>query len=94
MDFFLFFLLVQGAVFGGFCSYIAVEKRRNKNNWFALGFFFSILALIAIAAVPALKKLSASTANPDLHVKCPDCREYISKQSKQCEYCGCRLISQ
>ncbi len=46
-------VLVQAYVFGKFCAFIAKEKNRDSASWFYLGFFFSLLALVAIAAVPA-----------------------------------------
>lgn len=49
-------LFIQGAVFGGFCAYIAGTKNRSQFNWFILGGFFSLIALITIAVVPALDK--------------------------------------
>ena len=48
--------VIWGLVFGGFCSYLAKEKNRDGGNWFALGFFFSLIALITIAALPAKAK--------------------------------------
>ena len=35
-------------IFGIFCSYIASQKNRNPIIWFFLGFFFSLIALVAI----------------------------------------------
>ena len=31
---------------------------------------------------------------PATHVRCPDCRELIAKESRVCKYCGCKLIPQ
>jgi hypothetical protein len=47
-------LLSQAIVFGVFCSYIAAEKGRPGSSWFWLGFFFSLLAVLALIAVPKL----------------------------------------
>jgi len=56
-------LLLQAIACGLFCGYIAGEKRRSFGNWFILGFFFSIFALIAIASIPTIAiKLTASKA--------------------------------
>lgn len=58
----LFFLLiVQGLVFGFFCSYIAKEKNRDGQSWFWLGFFFSILAVLALIAVPKIESDASIT---------------------------------
>lgn len=52
MEIILLILIVQGLVFGFFCSYIAREKNRDSGSWFWLGFAFSILAVLALVAVP------------------------------------------
>jgi hypothetical protein len=56
----LLLLLIQGTVVGLLCSYVAEQKHRSKFNWFILGFFFSLLALVALAAIPALQSGSAA----------------------------------
>lgn len=33
-------------------------------------------------------------ARPETHVRCPDCRKLVPKESNLCEYCGCKLIPQ
>lgn len=67
MEYLLFALLIQGLVFGFFCSYIAKEKNRGGINWFCLGFFFSILAVFALIAVPRIdKKESNDDSNPSI----------------------------
>jgi hypothetical protein len=44
---------VSGLVFGGACATLAANKNRDPLGWFALGFFFSLVALIVIAALSA-----------------------------------------
>lgn len=56
----IFLLLIQGTVVGLLCSYVAGQKHRSKFNWFFLGFFFSLLALVALAAIPALHSGAAA----------------------------------
>jgi len=60
--------VIQAFVFGFFCGYIAQEKGRSYGSWFALGFFFSILAVFALIAVPkvesASRKVSDGGARP------------------------------
>jgi len=51
-------LLVQAIIFGGFSSFIAREKKRNATNWFILGFLFSLLAVLALIAIPPLDKIT------------------------------------
>lgn len=48
----------SGIVFGGACAILAANKNRDPLGWFALGFFFSIIALIVIAALSAVEKSS------------------------------------
>jgi hypothetical protein len=45
---------IQGLVFAFFCGYIAEEKGRSSGTWFLLGFFFSIVAVLALVAVPRI----------------------------------------
>ena len=56
MEIVLIALIIQGIVFGFFCSYIAKEKNRDGTAWFWLGFLFSILAVFALIAVPKIDK--------------------------------------
>lgn len=35
-----------------------------------------------------------TTATPNTHVKCPDCRELILKDARKCKHCGCTLMPQ
>lgn len=54
-------VLVSGVAFGGTSAFIAANKNRDSLGWFCLGFFFSIFALVAICAVPALEKAREDT---------------------------------
>lgn len=45
------------------CSYISINKKKSPYLWFALGFFFGILALLAIFILP--KKEIIITAEPN-----------------------------
>ncbi len=62
--FFLLLMRIQGVLVGSLCSYVAGQKNRSKGNWFFLGFLFSLLALIALAAVPTLSKKDESRHAP------------------------------
>jgi hypothetical protein len=48
--------VILWSVIAGFAAYVASQKGRNPIVWFIIGFLFSILGLIAIAAVPSLSK--------------------------------------
>lgn len=56
METFWIILLVQAFVFGSFCAFIAKEKDRDSAGWFWLGFLFSLIAVLALIAVPKLEK--------------------------------------
>lgn len=57
-------IILQALVFGGFCSWLAKQKDRDAVGWFFLGLCFSLIALIAIAAVP-----NSSTASNTVKVE-------------------------
>lgn len=56
METFLMIFLLQAFIFGGFCAFIAKEKNRDSAGWFFLGFLFSLIAVLALIAVPKLDK--------------------------------------
>lgn len=47
-----FFSVLWGSITGGFCFWLAGEKGYIQKQWFWLGFFFGLLAFIALCAVP------------------------------------------
>lgn len=51
-------LIISSIVAGGFSAYVAEQKNRSGLNWFILGAAFSVLALIALIAIPKLEKES------------------------------------
>lgn len=57
MDFSLI-VFTSGIVFGGACAILAANKNRDLLGWFVLGFLFSIIALIVIAALSPAEKQS------------------------------------
>lgn len=54
-------IFATGVVFGGACAILAANKNRDPLGWFALGFFFSIIALIVIAALSSAETSSANS---------------------------------
>ena len=94
-------LLFQGLIFGFFCSYVAREKNRNSAAWFWLGFFFSFIALIALAAVPAIAATASYLGTNDYATKttsntnprigtCPSCEYEAELSFVHCPKCGPR----
>lgn len=43
---------IFGLLFGGLCSYEAKRKGRSHQDWFLLGFLFSIAALLILHFLP------------------------------------------
>ena len=63
--------------------------------------YFALLPIVlwAPVAIFTYRKMMmnyvlSKKPSPNTHVRCPDCRELILKESKTCSYCGCRLIPQ
>ena len=56
----IFLILVQGAIFGSFCAFIATDKNRDSIGWFLLGFCFSFLPLLALVALSRLEDTEPS----------------------------------
>jgi hypothetical protein len=54
----VFLVVLQALACGLFCRYVAQEKGRNYRVWFALGYFFSIFALLSLVALPRVKSES------------------------------------
>lgn len=86
----ILFLWLIVAVFTGA---IASSKKRSFLGWFILGFLFSIIALIAVAAMPALPGKAAGntplrTESPKV---CPDCKAQNSRAFRYCSNCGAPL---
>jgi tetratricopeptide (TPR) repeat protein len=61
--------IISGLITGGFSTFIAKEKNRDQFGWFALGFIFSIIALIALIAVPKLEKINVKNSGSKPNAK-------------------------
>ena len=53
-------LIIQALVFAGFCSFVAKEKNRDSFSWFLLGLLFSVIAMLALIAVPIIEETTGS----------------------------------
>ena len=74
----IFIILLNGIIFGAFCSNLADKKGYSSGSWFAGGFFFGIIALIAIAGLPVKWEEFNNLK------ECPDCREMINIYANVC----------
>ncbi|WP_339859108.1 hypothetical protein [Pseudohongiella acticola] len=52
--------VLHGFILGGFCTFVAGEKHRDQFAWAILGFFFGVVALLAVVGVPRLEKSAAT----------------------------------
>jgi hypothetical protein len=48
----------------------------------------------AVAAEQEKINSDTSKPQPNSHVKCPDCRQFVRKEANRCRHCSCKLIPQ
>lgn len=85
--------VLTGLVFGGFCAHTAMGKGYSPSQWFALGFFFSVAAQLALLSKPSLRDAPApsglakipATASPIL---CRACGSANHPTARNCIRCG------
>lgn len=88
MELIVTIFVLHGFILGGFCAFVAGEKHRDQFAWAILGFFFSIVALLALIGVPSLQ------AQPVTEAKSPGTNEkaaplgYITHDGKRW-VCSC-----
>ncbi len=78
----IFVLIALWTTCAGFAAFIAKSKRRDAVGWFLLGLMFGILALIAIAAVPALAE-PQSTSEQQRHSAQDELKAERSKSRRE-----------
>lgn len=70
----------------------ASNRGRSGFMWFLLSLVISpLLAFVLLLVLRNLKE-DEGKPNPNTHVRCPDCREFVLKEAKVCKHCGCKLI--
>ena len=53
---FIILIILWKITFAFFCWYVAKEKNRSQVSWFVLGLLFSIIAMLALIAIPVKVK--------------------------------------
>jgi hypothetical protein len=83
-------LLALWLIVGVFTGVIAGSKNRSGFGWFLLGICFSLIALVAVAAMPALPGKAAGNApmKTESPKVCPDCKASNSRAFRYCSQCG------
>jgi hypothetical protein len=87
-------------VVAGFTAAIANAKGRSGFGWFCLGFLFSVLALIAVAAMPRLDATpvvadaSAPGGAAEPVKRCPRCAETVKAAAQLCRFCQHEFASE
>ena len=70
------------SIFTGIISYAIAENKGHTGNslslWFAIGFFFSVLGVVASLLISKVKV-------------CPSCKESVKSDAVLCEHCGSKL---
>jgi len=77
--------LINGIICGAFCANLAGKKGYSWEIWSWAGFFFGIIALIAIAGSPSKWEEFSKLK------ECPDCKGMIKIDASVCKYCGCKF---
>jgi hypothetical protein len=80
--------VLHGFILGGFCAFVAGEKHRDQFAWAILGFFFGIVALLAIVGVPSLQAQPETEAESPAPIQKAAPLGYITEDGKRW-VCGC-----
>ena len=93
--------LVAGTVSGGFAAWLAKEKGRSAADWFALGFFFNLAALVSLVGAPPMQSVEVSEdadGDADEHLGqptakrlCPKCGAVNARNAFSCDACSYRF---
>lgn len=89
MEVFVIWIILSAALWA-----FASSRGRSGFMWFLLSLVISpLLAFVLLLVLRNLKE-DEGKPNPNTHVRCPDCREFVLKEAKVCKHCGCKLIPQ
>jgi hypothetical protein len=78
-------VLIHSLTFGAFCAWVANSKGRIGGDWFLLGFFFGIFALLAVGFAPP------ATPRTDVVIETEDELPPRDERSRGCTCCGTRV---
>lgn len=71
------------------------DERKAKARYIGLRVEQLRLQTDAAEVVARAKSLDEDgTPTPETHVRCPDCRTLIRRESTSCRHCGCKLVPQ
>ncbi len=90
-----FAVFVYCVAFGAFSAFVARSKGRRTVDWFVLGFFFGIFALLAVGfSESAIGRVSLAeeprfAVDPDEPMKtCSACGTEVPEVATHCGHCG------
>lgn len=87
---FLIAFLVHGGIFATFNWVVANEKNRDLTGWTFAGFFFGIIALIALSGLDTLKKSETAHEENAIPQEDDDKAEGINDNSGESHWvCTC-----
>ncbi len=78
----LVLFVVSGLPCAGFSAFVASEKNRDVAAWALFGFFFQLIALLAVIGVPVLPKAVARLGT------CRFCGGTVPGEEDACPSCG------
>jgi RNA polymerase subunit RPABC4/transcription elongation factor Spt4 len=88
---YILILLLAHSIISGCLSWsLAKKKGHDAGAWFACGFFFGILGLIAAAGLPTVR----ASEQAERRKLCSDCAESVGKDARVCPYCGHRFTDE
>lgn len=81
-------------IFGHFSGKIALDKGRDYNNYFWLGFLLGLIGLLIVSLMSDQSTQKVKVVSEDLledQKKCKFCAEHIKKDAIFCKHCKSNL---